>query len=576
MSENIDITQNDNKLLPIDFLLIIVFAIAFFGYKLGGIVPLSDHEGLVGVTARETLQGHWLVPHFDGQIRLQKTPGMYWAVAILAKCFGQLNEFVIRLPSAISACGVALLIGILAAKMFRRVTGIIAALATASSAGMLWQSHRGIADMLMTFFVTACFVCIYLGLKQIEEQNDSASFKYFIGAYITFALGMLAKGPVPAPVVLIPITIYLIWSGHWRNWKKFHLIIGLIICLVIIGAWVVPVLINVENAVWRWKAEYISRFTGGFAKATDRPAYYYIPQIFLLTLPWGIFLPAGIALTFNKQFKEKQRELMFIFLWFICGFIFFSLSKGKRAHYILPIVPPAILLSVTGMIYLLEIKLDKRLVAKISIIVLSLICLTLAAGYFFYFQRHWPELGKYYIILAVIIIVGLTLSLELYLHVNLLSSVTVIAVMCGIIFALIWPIVPKVSDPARNPKRAAKLIAQKTGKNAEIYFIGKANAPLIYYFGRNIPQIPDSQQIVDTILKAKNPKDAKIDLMLAVVEKVMSLIEKPKKRFFITSDVRYPLAISWAKQRGKKIYEVLRIPRFFAKDKGLVVFSNLP
>ncbi len=572
MTEANEINQNDNRLYLIDFLLIIVFGIAFFGYQLGGAVPLSDHEGLVGVTARETLQGNWIVPHFNGQIRLQKTPGMYWAVALLAKCTGKLNEFVIRLPSAISACCVAILIALLAAKMFRRVTGIIAGLAAASSAGMLWQSHRGIADMLMTLFVTACFVCIYFGLKRIEENKSS--FKYFIGAYVTFALGMLAKGPVPAPVVLIPVLIYVIWSGHWRNWRKFHLILGFIICAVIIGSWVVPVLMNVENAIWRWKAEYISRFTGGFAKATDRPAYYYVPQIFLLTLPWGLFLPAGIALVFNKQFIQKRKDLMFLFLWLICGFIFFSLSKGKRAHYILPILPPAILLSVTGMIYLLEIKWDKKFIAKCSAIILIIIFSSFVFGYYFYIDKHFPELAKFYIVLFALIIISFIISTELYLRVNLLSSVTVIAIMCSVIFAIIWPIVPKVSDPARDPRRAAKLIKQKVGKNAEIYFIGKANGPLIYYFGRDIPQIPNSQQIVETILKAKNPKDAKIDLMLSVVDRVMALVMKPGKRFFITSDVRYPLAVSWAKKRGKKIYEVLRIPRFFAKDKGLVVFAN--
>ena len=571
MVEPSDIDVNDNRLYLIDFFLILVFCIAFFGYQLGGIVPLSDHEGLVGVTARETLNGHWIVPHFDGQIRLQKTPGMYWAVALLAQCFGRLDEFVIRLPSAISACGVAILIALLAAKMFRRITGIITGLAAASSAGMLWQSHRGIADMLMTFFVTACFVCIYLGLERVEEKKSGTGF--FILAYITFALGMLAKGPVPAPVVLIPVLIYLIWSGEWREWKKIHLITGIIICAVIIGGWVVPVLMNVDNAIWRWKAEYISRFTGGFAKATDRPWYYYIPQIFLLGLPWSVFLPAGIALVFNKQFEQKKKELMFLFLWFICGFVFFSLSKGKRAHYILPILPPAILLSVAGMIYLLEIRLSKKTAGRIGTGLVLILFLGLTGGYF-YVNAHWPELIKYYLLLAVLLIVGLAVSVELYQRVNLLSSTTVIALTCGIIFAIIWPAVPQVTGPARDPRRAAKLITEKVGKDAEIYFIGKANGPLIFYFGRAIPQIPNSQEIVDTILKSKDPKDAKVNLTFAVVERVMELIAKPGRRYFITSDVRYPLAISWAKHRGKKIYEVLRIPRFFAKDKGLVLFSN--
>ena len=47
---------------------------------------LNNHECLVSVTAREMLEtGDWVLPRFNGEVRLQKTPLCYWLVASVAK-----------------------------------------------------------------------------------------------------------------------------------------------------------------------------------------------------------------------------------------------------------------------------------------------------------------------------------------------------------------------------------------------------------------------------------------------------------------------------------------------------------
>lgn len=567
-----DTNQEQDRLYFLDFLLILVFSLGFHCYRLGSVVPLTDHEGLVAVTANETIDGNWIVPHFDGQIRLQKTPLMYWAVAGLGKVSGGLNEFIVRVPSALSAMGVSVLMALLAARMFGRISGIMTGLAVAGSAGILWQSHRGIADMLMTFFVVGCFVSFYFALENIREGKSG--LRYMILAYIAFGLGMLAKGPVPAPVVILPLVIYLILTGEWREWKKFHLALGILICMIIVGGWVLPVLSHVENAVWRWKAEYISRFTGGFAEASKRSWHYYIPLIFLLGLPWTFFLPAGLTLPFNKKLKDKKGELLYVFLWLVCGFIFFSASEGKRSHYILPILPPAILLSVAGMIYSLEIRFDRRAILLASKILIALSVVAVFTGYWFVnFYLH--EMVFYYLMICVLMIASEIIALELYMRVNLMSAVTVTALTTGIVFAIIWPLTPRVEDSARNPIAAAKRINEAVERNADIYFIGRANAHLIYYAKRIMPQIPNSQEIVK-ILKSSNRKEAEGNLRKKVIDRVVEIIDRNKRSYFITSGPRYPIIKSYTERRGEKIYEILRIPRYFSTDKGLVLFSNQP
>jgi len=574
----------------LDLLLVLCFCIAFLGYALGRFVPLSDHEGLVAVTAEGAYRdGHWIVPYFNGQIRLQKTPLMYWTVAGLACAFGQINEFVIRMPSVISATAVALMLTFLAARMFNRVTGIVTGLATGGCAGILWQSHRGTADMLMTAFVTATMVCLWLGLEALREGRHHR--RWFILGYVAFAFGMLAKGPVPAPVVGLPIAIYLGWSA-WVTHRtssrrtenhtsvlqtlgRMQLHWAVLITVLIVGGWVAAVMLRVDNAMDRWREEYVARFFGQFG--TNRPWNYYIPQIFLLVLPWSVFLPIALVLPFRKEAVNRRRELVYLLLWLVPNFIFFSISEGKRAHYILPILPPAIMLSVAGMMYCLERWGTFRKVMLASLLAVVVTAGAAVWGYLLV-QKDFPQ-----VMTAFYILVGIVLSMEVlaaivYLRWGTLSMGTLIALGAGLCFAVAWPMYPEVADPNRDPISAARRITAKVGPDAEIYFIGRANAELVFYYGRNMPQIPDNQEITRSYLGAGKSTQAALELEQKTIDTVFDLLRRPGQRYFVTSEERFVLAKGHANQQGVKIKEIFRIPRYFSESqgKGLVFFGNVP
>jgi 4-amino-4-deoxy-L-arabinose transferase-like glycosyltransferase len=594
-NHEIDITH---RVYWLDLLLVAVFCAAFLGFRLGSYVPFSEHEGFVAVTAQETLDGNWIVPHFNDQIRLQKTPLMYWTVAIVSSAFGQVNEWTTRFPSALAASGIALLLTFLSTRMFGRLTGVVTGLATVSSAGMLWQSHVGTADMLMTFFVTACFVFLYLAMERIQEERDPKWNLFF--AYLAFSLGMLAKGPVPAPAVILPFFVFLVWlilAGRWEkvdrssNWrsvvsilgitfrglwfylKRLHLVMGLIVFIVIVGSWALGIILSVPNVFDRWYEEYVARCIGDFG--TSRPFLYYVPIIFLLALPWSIFLPAGLAMPFLKVFKDRRFELMFIFSWLVVGFLFFSAVSGKRPHYILPIVPPAIMLASAGMVFAFEHWLKRKTVFVGYAITIGLTLAGLAIGYY-YAGKNFPQVLEQYRIIAAIFIFSEFVSLFAYARVHLLASATALALAVGVCFAIIWPMVPRITDANRDPRVAAKLIHDIVGDSDPIYSIGRAYPPLVFYFGRPMPQIPSDQDVVK-IYKADVKKDiALAELELSIVDRIMDMLSKPERVYLCLSDERFLIAKGYAKKRGLKLYENLRLRKFYSDEKGLVVFSNFP
>ena len=73
---------------------------------------LENHECYVATAAREMLQsGDWIMPTFNGELRLEKTPLSYWLVAGLGWITGRTDEFTARLPSAVFAVLTAAVMG---------------------------------------------------------------------------------------------------------------------------------------------------------------------------------------------------------------------------------------------------------------------------------------------------------------------------------------------------------------------------------------------------------------------------------------------------------------------------------
>ena len=101
------------------------YAILFFGCVLFHIagtwsLPLIDRdEPRFAEASREMIQrGDYIVPYFNGQLRLDKPPLTYWAQVISFKIFGE-NDFAARFPSTIAAA----LIGVVLLAWGTRISG---------------------------------------------------------------------------------------------------------------------------------------------------------------------------------------------------------------------------------------------------------------------------------------------------------------------------------------------------------------------------------------------------------------------------------------------------------------------
>jgi hypothetical protein len=155
------------------------------------------------------------------------------------------------------------------------------------------------------------------------------------------ALATLAKGPVGFIIPLLVSLIYLAVQKDWKGIRKMRLMRGMLLFLVIVLLWYLPAVISGGKAYLQETLfkHTVDAYTKGWTHV--QPFYYYFLNFPVDFLPWTLFLPALIYFKISTRKEGIGREFLFVLVWFVSIFLFFSFSKGKRPIYLLPLYPAA-------------------------------------------------------------------------------------------------------------------------------------------------------------------------------------------------------------------------------------------
>ncbi|MEK6614337.1 MAG: glycosyltransferase family 39 protein, partial [Candidatus Binatota bacterium] len=97
-------------------------------------------------------KGQWIIPTVNGDLYTDKPILYFWLVLLGSKLAGSVNEWTVRLPSALSALGLVLTTYALGRDLFNARIGFMAAIVLATSARVLWEARWVHTDMTFTFF----------------------------------------------------------------------------------------------------------------------------------------------------------------------------------------------------------------------------------------------------------------------------------------------------------------------------------------------------------------------------------------------------------------------------------------
>src|ERR1700691_3109367 len=131
---------------------------------------LDDADSIHAEAAREMLLNHnWVTLYVNGIRYLEKSPLMYWCVAVSYKLFG-VGEWQTRLPLALSVLGLGLSAWIFGRRFLNAAAGFYAALILITAPGLFVYTRFLIPDAIVAMWLT---LGLYFFLIAYEQQNPS-------------------------------------------------------------------------------------------------------------------------------------------------------------------------------------------------------------------------------------------------------------------------------------------------------------------------------------------------------------------------------------------------------------------
>jgi 4-amino-4-deoxy-L-arabinose transferase-like glycosyltransferase len=313
---------------------------ALLSFGLGRLALLDPDEARYAQSSREMLErGDYAVPYFNGEMRLKKPPLLHWAQIATFKLFG-VGEIGARLPSVAASLGLLAVLLIFASRHCGWGVALRAGAILATCPLVFVVGRAGIIDMALCLFIAAALFVYY--------AVESARIRPRPGAILVGALlggAVLAKGPVG---FLAPLAVIVAHHALMREWRAFlrwrGFLLGAATMTAVVGPWLLLVIhrVGYETFVGVVLRETVERYASSGLEHPHGP-FFYVIVMALVAFPWSAFLaPCSVTGAFRYA-RPGDRLGTFLWSWMAAMLVFFSLSKGKLATYVLPVLPAAAL-----------------------------------------------------------------------------------------------------------------------------------------------------------------------------------------------------------------------------------------
>ncbi|KPJ99707.1 MAG: hypothetical protein AMJ60_04120 [Desulfobacterales bacterium SG8_35] len=317
-----------SKYLPI--LLLMVF-LSFFAHL--GSVPLFDaDEGAYSEVTREMVASQdFTAALLNGMPFFHKPPLFYWAQTASIKILG-LNEFALRLPSAIAALLWVVSIFLFVRRCYDTRTAWHAALFMSASLLVTLIGRAATPEALLNLFLTLTLVNIY-------RFSRTGNKRHIYWSYMFAALGVLTKGAI---AILLPLAVSLLFFGGKKRWKDllalFFNPVGLMVFGLIVIPWYLGEFMLYGEAFLSdlLLLPGIGTYNFNFIGAS-LPYYSYPVFIFIGLLP---FTAMFIRALFHIRKLLRDDLIKFMLLWFLLAFFLLPLAKPKSLFTLAYAFPP--------------------------------------------------------------------------------------------------------------------------------------------------------------------------------------------------------------------------------------------
>lgn len=364
---------------------------------------MDDVDAIQAQIARNMLRsGDWVTARLDHVAYLEKSPLVYWIIAISYKVFG-VHDWAARIPIALSVMGLAWLTAAFATWAFGRRAGLYAGLCIATCVGLFLFTRILIPDVMLTFTIA---LAMWAFLRALDEEEAHPRWWALLLA-ASLGAGLLLKSLVALAFPIAAAVIYLFLTKQFfvrRTWQRLRPFRGLLVVLVIAAPW--HILATLRNppylafALHGGPGQYhgflwfyfINEQLLRFLNLRYPRDYNTVPRLWFWLLhfawlfPWSVYFPALVKLSY-KPLDRAGRTRLLALCWTGFILVFFTFSTTQE-YYSMPCYPAlALLLGAAMAMGGTWIRRGTRVLCVISILA------ALTTSGIFFAVRHLPTPG---------------------------------------------------------------------------------------------------------------------------------------------------------------------------------------
>lgn len=285
------------------------------------------------VTAREmVLDGNWLVPTMNGELRLEKPPLPTWIAAVTMILGGQ-DWWLLRLVPAL--VGILMLVWLF--KLAYRTTGnslfaMCSSLILCTCYNFALMAKTVTWDIYSNAFMLGGIYYMYCLLAEKKGGMRNAILS---GGCI--GLSLMSKGPVSLYALFLPflVSALVVYRDRLR-WNRKYLVLVLLVAVVIGATWYIYIWMEQQSA----GASTLAKESGSWLNRSVRPWWYY-STFFTETGIWAVLCVTSLFFPYWKKRACSRKDYVFSLVWMIGILVFLSLLPEKKNRYLLPVLIPS-------------------------------------------------------------------------------------------------------------------------------------------------------------------------------------------------------------------------------------------
>ena len=339
-----------------------VLALVTFGGRLGAMELWGKREQRAVAEALNTVdENNWLVATIQCRPRLEKPPLPRWTTAALMTVTGLRDEWIVRLPNALSALAMIGLVYGLGRRMAGRSAGLAAGLILLSTFFFVIESRQAGNDGPLAFFTT---LALYAAFRRLHGGPASeppglpgdllGSKGWSVACWAAMGLGFLSKGPIAAILPALAVVPYLLLSRRLKVGGLALLSVPGIVAFVLLAlSWPVPVVLSDPRAAKIWWLEMGQK--AGAAGITHHRQRSFLREWPWLTAPWTLLATWAVVAVPLVAWRSKTRPVAwFAWSWAVTNFAMFCLWSVAKPNYYVPCEPGVALLCGLAWVSLLQ------------------------------------------------------------------------------------------------------------------------------------------------------------------------------------------------------------------------------